>query len=217
MTGQIINLHGDPHRDVMALLPWHVTGQLDADDAARVEAHLDGCAACRDAVEHERQFERAVVRVPASVDEGWAVMRQRLELDAPAMSRRSSPVPASRRPLAPSWRDWLTGWRLGAPLALASLLGVVVMTGLMPARFTALGSPPAAATGNVVVIFRPETTEALFRQTLRMSEARLVDGPTAANAYVLEVPMAQRTAMLDRLRHQSQVVLAEPVDAAARP
>ncbi len=217
MTGQIINLHGDPHRDVLALLPWHVTGQLDVADAARVEAHLDGCAQCRGALDQERRLDRAIVRAPANVDEGWAVMRQRLDLDRPATPHRAPTAHADRLIEAPWWPRWLTGWRLGPPLVMASLLGVMLVPAQWPARFTALGSAPPSVPGNMVVIFRPDTSEALFRQTLRSSGARLIDGPTAANAYVLQVLPANRTDLLDKLRRQPQIVLAEPIDAAAQP
>ena len=219
MTGQIINLHGDPHRDVLALLPWHVTGTLDDADTARVEAHLHGCAECREALAVERRLDRAVVREPATVDAGWAVMRQRLDLDAPHAMRapRHAATTFGRAAPAARWPQWLTGWRLAPPIAFASLAVALLIPATIPARFTALGSAPAPVAGNMVVIFRPETSEAVFRQTLRGSEARLVDGPTAANAYVLQVPAARRTVLLDRLRHQPQIVLAEPVDAVAQP
>ena len=219
MTGQIINLHGDIHRDILALLPWHVTGQLDAADAARVAAHLDGCAGCRVALDAERRLDRELGREPASADQGWAAMRQRLEFDRPAVAPAGVRYPAApaARPVRRGWPRWPIGWSIGAPLALASAVGVVLASGLMPARYAALGSAPAAATGNVVVIFRPETSEAVFRQALRGSDARLVDGPTSANAYVLQVPDTRRAASLDHLRRQPQVVLAEPIDAGQRP
>lgn len=216
MTGQIFSLHSDVHREVLALLPWHVTGQLETAETSRIEAHLEGCAACRAALDMERRLDRELVRESASVDQGWAVMRQRLEFDRPAAApatAREPAVLASR----PSWLRWPIGWRLGAPLALASAVGLLMVPIQMPARFTALGSAPTARAGNIVVIFRPDTSEAVFRQTLRSSDARLVDGPTAANAYVLQVPATERSDLLERLRGQPQVVLAEPIDEGQRP
>lgn len=219
MTGQIINLHGDPHRDVVALLPWHVTGTLDAADTARVVAHLAGCAECREALAIERQLDRAVVREAATVDAGWATMRQRLDLDAPASARvprYGAAAPARTRP-TPKWPRWMIGWVLAPAVAFASFAMVLLVPGAIPARFTALGSAPPTAAGNIVVIFRPDTSEAVFRQTLRSNDARIVDGPTAANAYVLQVPAARRTELIDRLRRQPQIILAEPLYAAGQP
>jgi hypothetical protein len=71
------------------------------------------------------------------------------------------------------------------------------------------------AVGNVIVVFRPDVRESEMRRLLKGSEARLVDGPTAANAYVLRVPQAERAAALSQLRNDAAVVLAEPLDAAA--
>ena len=68
---------------------------------------------------------------------------------------------------------------------------------------------PAA---NVAVIFRPETPEKRLREILQASDARLVDGPTVADAYLLHVPAPDRNIALERLRRRAEVVLAEPVD-----
>ena len=36
----VIRLHSDPHSNAEALLPWYVSGQLDAAERAELEAHL---------------------------------------------------------------------------------------------------------------------------------------------------------------------------------
>ena len=45
-------------------------------------------------------------------------------------------------------------------------------------------------------------------------DARIVDGPTTADAYMLHVPKAGLAGALTTLRARADVVLAEPVDAA---
>ena len=75
------------------------------------------------------------------------------------------------------------------------------------------GAKPTGEAGNLVVIFRPDASEQAIRETLRANGARMVGGPTAADAYVLSVPGAARTLALSRLRGSASVVLAEPVDA----
>jgi hypothetical protein len=100
-------------------------------------------------------------------------------------------------------------------------LGVLLAPSLRPAPaadgYHALGAPPAAEPGNVVVIFRPDTTEKTMREALQASGARLVDGPTQADAYVLRVPADARDAALSTLRGRREIVLAQPVDSAGAP
>ncbi|MEO6378892.1 MAG: hypothetical protein ABIO37_12770, partial [Caulobacteraceae bacterium] len=75
---------------------------------------------------------------------------------------------------------------------------------------------PADTAGNLVVIFRPDVSERTIRTMLRANAARMVDGPTATDAYVLHVPAASRAVVLQKLRKAADVVLAEPIDASAK-
>lgn len=211
MTGRIIPLHGDLHEDVNALLPWYVTGRMDEDDRVRVEAHLSGCAQCQADLAAERKLQALVAGVPepmGDVDAAWS----RFELQP--MERAPSTKPGLKQQWrqSPGWMRW----------AVAAQLVLLVMGGAWLVRpvpktepaYHVLGAAPESATANVVVVFRPDTTESGLRQVLRDNHARLVDGPTAADAYLLHVAPATRTAALARLRDTHAVVLAEPVDAA---
>jgi hypothetical protein len=64
----------------------------------------------------------------------------------------------------------------------------------------------------VAVIFRPQTTEADIHSILDASLARVADGPTATNAWLLSVPMQDRDAAVRRLRASPDVLTAEPLD-----
>ncbi|HEX7384990.1 MAG TPA: hypothetical protein VF291_11800, partial [Burkholderiaceae bacterium] len=68
-----------------------------------------------------------------------------------------------------------------------------------------------APTGDVVVMFRADATEAELRAALHAGGARIVDGPTAAGAWVLDVPPGRRAAALAALRSQPSVTLAQPL------
>ena len=197
------------HHPVRDLLPWYVTGQLDEAEAARVEAHLDDCAECQAELRFEARLESEVARLPLEVEAGWARMRQRVEGERP--KRRV--LGALRAP--PPW----LGWGVAAVLMLG--LGVLLAPSLRPApvadAYHTLSVAPAAEPGNVVVIFRPDTTEKSMREALQASDARLVGGPTAADAYVLRVPAAQRDAALANLRARREIVLAQPVDSGGAP
>ena len=102
MSGRVVSLEPDPHVAVQSLLPWYLTGRLEAAEAAQVEAHLPGCADCRAELAAERQWQRLQVAAVAQVDveEGWAAMRTRLGQgeDGDASARPSARALANGHP-----------------------------------------------------------------------------------------------------------------------
>ncbi len=211
----IISLHEEPHREVEALLPWYVAGGMDADEHARIEAHLGDCPACRTELAFERRLKAEIAALPVDVEHGWVCFNRRLEARPTRRARDASP-------LAGIVRGWLAGppwlgWALAAQAGLIAALGLLALPASPPAPYHALSAAPASAPGNVVVIFRPETSERALREALRAGHARLVDGPTASDAYVLAVPAAERARVLTTLRARADIVLAEPIDAGGPP
>jgi hypothetical protein len=198
---KVVPFDADPHFAVQTLLPWYATNRIDAADAAQVEAHLAGCPACRAELELERRLQAAspLSITPGEVERGWAGMRELIRSGAP----RAQPAAA----------PWLR-WVLGAQLAIIAALAVMVA---LPRAggddYRALGAPSAAATANVLVIFKPEATEQAIRSALRISGARIVDGPTPSNAYLLSMRGEDRAGAMARLRAQPAVLLAESLDA----
>jgi len=217
MTRRIIPLPRDHHRDLKALLPWYAAGRLEGAEQAEVRAHLDHCAECQADMREEVVLAAHLTALPASgssfdVEQGWAAISRQLEREAP----KGSPLKAwIERILAPrpgAETPWLR-WAVAAQFCLMLVMGGAIWRIEQPARYHALGSAPASRAANIVVIFRPETPEKDLRAILKSNDARLVDGPTEADAYLLYVPSAGRPAALVKLRRQTQVVLAEPVDA----
>jgi len=231
MTGHIISLHGDLHDDACALLPWYVIGQLDDEDMVRIEAHLPQCAQCQADLAGERRLQAVLSGLQEPVgdaDAGFEALRDRLAPRPPqSFSAQTLPhnvIPARRTRLAKAGRQWQDSapwlrWAVAAQLALLILAGMALVVTTHRAavspvpQYHTLGAAPAPASANIVVVFRPDIRESELRQTLRDSQARLVGGPTAADAYLLHVDAADRAAAVDRLRHQGTIVLAEPVDA----
>lgn len=219
MTGRIIPLRGEPHERIQALLPWFVTDRLDEAERVEVEAHLSGCADCRAEERLERRLGAEVAAMPMDVEQSWARLRARL--DRPAAHAR----PGSGGGLLAAWRGlgrslrggppWM-GWAMAGHAALMVLLLGMVVPHAAPrgqgALYHALGAAPSPRAGNVVVMFRPDTPERDLRSALLADQARLVDGPTAAGAYVLSVPGARRAAVMAALRRSAGVVMAEPID-----
>lgn len=217
LMGRIVGFRGGDHREMAELLPWHVTGALDAEPAARVEAHLSVCAECRAEYAFQQQLRVAVADTPLDVEQGWLRMRRRIDQDE---ARRQRPwalpqwlglspgLGAAAVRTSAAWGGWAT--------ASVLLVAATVMVA-SPARYHALSAKTAPTRGNMVVVFRPETTEANLRAALSASHARLVDGPTETGGYVLATPAAQRGQALALLRSRADVTLAQPIDPDPSP
>ena len=222
MTGNIIRLPDDLRHEVQLLLPWYATGRLDAADRARVEAHLAGCPDCQTQLGFERRLAEEVSALPVDVEHGWAVLLRRVQDPPrrPGAALGASLLAFGGKAARLAWRGspWF-GWAAAAGLALVLASGApVLQTASAPPAYHALAAPAARTpSGDMVVIFRPDASERAIRQALRDAGARLKDGPTAADAYVLQTPQGQREHALQVLRARRVVVLAEPIDGSDSP
>jgi anti-sigma factor RsiW len=204
----------DPHEQAEELLPWYATGQLDDADREIVETHLSACARCQRQLAGERRMVERFQSFSPEVDSGWARMRQRIE----------APQPKRRNSIAQTASEiWQTLKRPAvAALATAQVAILAIAAAIAPSlssapAYVALGDrvqPPPAA--NMIILFRPEATEADMRLALRNSGASLVGGPTDADAYLLHVAPQQRPSALTKLHDDDDVLMAEPIDGAAR-
>ena len=217
MTARIVNLESPAHQTAQDLLPWFVMGTLEEDEHMRVEEHLRACPACQRDVQWHRNLRAADAHpvVGYDVDRAYAAISARL-----------------RKPLVASWpqRYWRTlreRWRAppmwaGLALALQAIL-VLGLAGALrygPGKFASGQSPayhtlgqPDVATARLVVVFAPQTSEADMRRILLASNARIVDGPTAADAYILAVAPARADQAMQKLRAEPSVLLIQSLQA----
>ena len=225
MNGRILRLGGDEHDIVQLLLPWVDGGHLDAAEAARVAAHLSGCARCQADLAWQRRLKELAAQAPAAVDvsgastdvdRGWAALRGRLDTRAPVAAevrgRSSIRPPRAARPALP----WWGGLRWLVALQSTVIVGLAALAVMMLPRddaYRALGSANRAGDASIIVVFRPDASELQIRQALRDSDVRLVDGPTVTGAYLLSAAPTQHAAALERLRHQSAVLRVESLEA----
>lgn len=219
MDDELIIPEGE-HAAIALLLPWYATGRLEAEDAARTTAHLALCSACRAMLEEERALVAAartdLEPVPAP---DWAAVERRLDAAGVTMKptgnmarhlRRGERGPArpvpSRQPLR---------WVIAAQFAALALVGgyAVMRPGQATESYHVLGAAPDRPQGNVLAMFRPDATELAIRRALLDIGARVVDGPTSGDAYVLTVAGGATPARLEALRSHSVVVMAEPISA----
>ncbi len=226
MSGQIVHLESDPHVAVLKLLPWYLTGRLDDAETAQVDEHLASCVDCRAELETERQWQLMQPGHGAQVDveEGWARMRSMLGGEALSADGRVAAPSRGGRAERGLFKSWHLGGRpvsraWAAPALLSVGLAVAIGFTLRPAPalvgdYHALAAP-ADDTATAVVRFRPDATEAQIRHGLDAAGARLVDGPTVTDAYVVRLPREHYAAALDKLRRQQAVALVEALESAA--
>jgi len=213
--GRIIRLHADDHLDIAELLPWYVTGRLETVELARVEAHLAGCAECRADVLFQRQLGAEIAALPTDIDQGWRSLRRRIEQESRPFGLIGSGLAWIRRSFGRVGRRAPgLGWALASVLVLAMSGAALVSTDRRPA-YHALGATQPSPVGNVIVMFRPDTVEKSMRDMMTADRVRLVDGPTAAGAYILQAPADRRETILRKWRARSDILLAQPIDGPA--
>ena len=194
------------------LLPWRVNGTLDEAEAALFDAHLAECAECRADLAAEGALRAEFAGMPLGLE-----LRQPPQVAGTAMRTRLR-APVRRRFIA---RRIPLGWALAGQAAAAAAVALFFM--LPQAHhessptYRLLGADQTRATGNVIVLFAPDATERELRAALGQAGGRLVDGPTASGAYIVQVAPGKRPVALQQLRAMSQVALAEPIDAGAGP
>jgi anti-sigma factor RsiW len=208
MFGRINRLWRDEHHEAQRNLPWRYSGDLDASAIARFDAHLETCAQCRADLQAETKL-RSLAERCLDPDAGWAEMTKRL---APRTTRilPSRPLPAAGL----RWQPWAIAAQF---LVIFGLTAALLMPRAQPAQFHALSAAPQVEAGNLLVMFSPQIAELSMRRVLQQADARVVDGPNAAGAYVLRVPAERRASLLTTLKNRSEVILAEPIDSGAAP
>lgn len=209
MTGQILNFDDPVHREMEVLLPWFVNGTLKADELMSVELHLKECVRCQREVNWLREMRMAYVGSETVPDATSSFHKLRPRLDNP-------PTRLSR--LREFWRQTQIGlrWTLAVQLAIILVLGSFLVSSSEPTRlYRTLGITEGGrqATGDLVVVFDPRITEAELRRILLQIGARIVNGPTNTDAYVLELSGKRPAAALEMLRAEPAVKLAKRLDS----
>jgi hypothetical protein len=209
MFGSIKKLWRDDHHETQRNLAWRYSGDLDAAAIARFDAHLETCAHCRADLLAETTL-RSMPQASLDPDSGWAEVVKRLA-PRPVRILPSRPLPAA----GPLWQGWAIAAQFLVIIGLTA--AVVTSRSQQPAQFHALSAAPHVEAGNMLVMFSPQIAELSMRQVLQQADARVVDGPNAAGAYLLRVPAERRASLLTTLKNRPEVILAEPVDSGAAP
>lgn len=212
MNKTVISLDFTTHQAVQQLLPWLPGGTLDPAEQAMVQHHLSACAQCQAdlALQCAWSASQPPVSTAFDADRAFAKLLPRLWL-----ARQPVPLTQWLKRLLGEIRTWQ--WAAASQLlVIAVLANVLARPGSGDAPYRGLGAA-AGPQGAVVVVFKPDTPEREIRRIVRASRARLVDGPTAADAFVLDVPAGSLKASLASLRAEPAVAFAQPLVADMPP
>jgi hypothetical protein len=241
MNGRVFRLDIPVHQAVQELLPWYASAQLSADETRRVHEHLQACAQCRHELEWEHGMHAEATAEADTLPDGIDMERALAKL-LPALGPQERPaVPTSAGPDADadaaagvadthvsaprriSWwgakaanqSSWLR-WAVAAQWLVIVALGALLVHPDETPAYRVLGAGVAAG-GNMVVVFQPTTSERELRHILQAQNARIVDGPTVTDAWLLNVPTDRHAQILQALRANAAVKLAEPLDGDTAP
>jgi anti-sigma factor RsiW len=142
---------------------------------------------------------------------------QRAAPSAPPLSAAPrSPLQSASRPRwrrVPAW----VGMAIAAQVTLLIVAGFILRPSpAAPAQYRALAAAPSrVAAANLIVVFKPEATEAGMTAALKRLDARIVGGPTSTDALLVRVTPTDRDAAVRSLQARPDVALAAAIDAGA--
>jgi anti-sigma factor RsiW len=229
VNGKVVHLDPDAHQALQELLPWYVIDRLAPAQRAEVDSHLVACPRCQAEVQAQRRLRDLTAALPSAdsgdVEAALARLRGQIESERKPGGALEGERPGHRPAHAGGVprhvpHHVLRSWQWAAVMQAVLLIGLGLALSielLVPtAAYRALGAPGAGA-GNAVVKFRPDATEAQVRAALTATGARIVNGPTASDAYVVSVPPSELEDAIARLRREPSVLLVESLDGKAVP
>lgn len=201
MSGRVLRFEGSIHAEADRLLPWLANGTLEEAERAWVQQHLDECAACQRELAWLQSLQSACRTDPAAADDTRRAVRR--------LRRRLGSASGGRHQAWRPHRSWLP-WMAAAQAVVVLVLGTALLRAYQPppAAYHTLSAAPVAQE-RLVVVFDPQLTEARMRRLLQACDARVVDGPTAAGAWILSVPSARAPTIREALRAAPGVTLVE--------
>jgi hypothetical protein len=206
--------------EIEALLPWYVTGKLDAPSRARVERYVAMHPEAKAHLALAREESDATITSNEAIPAPGPQALDRLRASIAASPRRQ-PLGAVLGQMANRFTDWIAGLappQLAFAAALAALLvmlqaaaiGALVLQRVgAPAYQTAGGEQTAGKGVELLVGFSDTATIGEIAALLKRLDAVVVDGPRAG-LYRLRLPDTGeegRKAAIEAL-HQSGVVTA---------
>jgi len=179
------------HQEVCALLPWYVNDTLADTERQKVDAHLGGCAVCRDDLAvHKRILEGINAQPALDYMPVASLKRLQARLDVAQAQTALPPIP----PLEPSRSDapW-PGWMAASIAAMAVAIGLLAadrwvqfeVRATKPNYQTVTTSIPRPQGEVIRAVFSPNITLVELQTILDEAQLKIVSGPSEAGVYSL--------------------------------
>lgn len=240
--GTLTAVAADPHRECWDLLPWFVTGRLDAAQRASVESHLQQCEPCREELSGQRDLRDVLARedtlayLPAASFETLWSRIEELERELPpdearlpeasrdeTTAQRPPAVQAPRTSRQSSVSRWLVAAVVVQAIGLAIVATVLVSERAAqdwPYRTATAPAPGGAAMPHYRVVFVTDLTLQGMQQVLDEHGLSIVSGSGSSDVFTLAAPSTGAVPVADsvltRLRADPRVRFAE-LQPQARP
>lgn len=226
-------------QNVEHLIPWFVADKLYGEDLLLVTSHIANCRSCETLVNVERRLIAAIdeSRVPAyEIPSDWENFKKNLKISdldhcdsIPLEESNSiSPPPSNviRFPLINRAKDIITQPKTLGFIAMAQAAALVAVISIPNSPTTIGGTTEVDQNynllsgeandipkANVIMQFNPDMTIEEFNNLFVSNDIELISGPTSANAYLVNIDKNNLDAMLQTLRNNADVTLAEPVSS----
>jgi Putative zinc-finger len=193
------------------LLPWYLSGMLADAEQRDVTDHFATCADCRAelaALTRDRRLVREVLTASPGPSRDLRTEVLGKISNASAAGPRAAPLAAESRG---GWRVrplWRAGMALAASLILVQF-GVILRLAHPPAPPSVMTRSLGSPTTRLRLLVDPNASHAALTDFLRSLHARIVDGPSADGAYVVELSTADPRQIdedLARARAESQLI-----------
>lgn len=209
MSRSVLPFDASQHAAADVLLPFYVNETLRGEELEFVRAHVQSCEQCQREVEWLRTIYGACAASP-TLQAAAARSVPDTARELVDGGRADPPIPrvVDRWRAAQPWTRWL----IAAQLAAIAVLGALLYSDTreapnyrtLGAQQTSIDTPDAVA-----VMFDPSIREADLRRILHGVEARIVDGPSSTDVFLLEIPAQRTDQALKALRAEPGVRLAE--------
>jgi hypothetical protein len=212
--------------EIEALLPWYVSGRLDAKSRARVERYIEAHPEVKAHLALAREEADAAIASNEAIAAPGRRALERLRASV-AAARRRKPMAGLLSQVSDRFGDWISGFAppqlafAGAAAALllalqAGIIGALVMERVAaPTYQTAGGGEERAGEGlELLVAFSPTATAQEITDLLKRLDAVVTDGPKAG-LYRLRFPGAKendedRNKAIEALKQSGIVMTALP-------